>query len=137
MSLTDPVSDMLTIIRNANRVKKPRADVKRSKLNKAILDVLKEERYIYDFKTVEDDNQGLLRIYLKSPEGIESPRRIRRITRIERVSKPGLRVYTSSAEMPRVLNGIGLCVVSTSKGIMTGDRARRSRIGGEVLLKVW
>lgn len=137
MSLTDPISDMLTIIRNAHRARRDRADVKRSKLSANILEVLKRERYIFDYKTVEDETQGLLRVYLKPPAGVTGTQRVRKITNIQRISKPGLRVYTTSAEMPRVLNGIGICVVSTSKGVMTGEEARRSRVGGEVLLKVW
>ena len=138
MALTDPISDMLTIIRNAHRARQVKADVKRSKLSVNILEVLKREHYIFDFKKVEDEtNQGMLRIYLKPPAAAAEGRRVRKITNIQRVSKPGLRIYTTAAAMPRVLSGIGICVVSTSKGVMTGEQARRSKVGGEVLLKVW
>ncbi len=134
MALTDPIADMLTVLRNAVRAKHERADVKRSKLTARILEVLKREHFIYEFKMVEDNAQGMIRVYLKPPAGAA---RVRRITQIVRVSKPGLRIYTTSVEIPRVLNGLGLCLVSTSRGVMTGQEARRNRVGGEVLLKVW
>lgn len=136
MSLTDPISDMITIIRNANRAKHDQADVKRSHFSTAVLEVLKKERFIYDYKPVEDSNQGIIRVYLKPPAGVEG-QRVRRLTAIRRISKPGLRVYATRTAIPRVLNGLGVCVVSTSKGVMTGEQARKNRVGGEVLLKVW
>lgn len=136
MSLSDPIGDMLTIIRNATRAKHDEAEAKRSKLTLAILEVLRRERYIHDFKSIEDNKQGKVRIYLRPPLGIEG-RPLRRITQIQRVSRPGLRRYAASGEIPRVLNGLGMCVVSTSRGIMSGDEARRSRVGGEVILKIW
>ncbi len=137
MALTDPIADMLTILRNATRAGHSAADVKRSKLTTSILEVLKREHYIYDFKMVEGDAQGIIRVYIKAPATMGDAPRVRRIREIIRVSKPGLRIYATSTEIPRVLNGLGLCVVSTSKGVMTGQQARRGRIGGEVLLKVW
>lgn len=139
MSLTDPIADMLTILRNAVRAKHEQADVRRSQMAGAILNVLKRERFIYDFKTIEDNRQGVLRVYLKPPAGLGEGAgpTMRRLHSIRRVSKPGLRIYAESAKMPRVLNGIGVSVVTTSKGVMTGNEARRNRVGGEVLLTVW
>lgn len=137
MALTDPISDMLTILRNATRAGHDSADVKRSKLSVSILEVLKRERYLYDFKMVESGAQGIIRVYIKPPAALAGAPRVRRIREIVRVSKPGLRIYAASSEIPRVLNGLGVSIISTSRGVMTGQQARRNRIGGEVLLKVW
>ena len=136
MSISDPIADMLTILRNANRIRQDQTMIKRSKLSLAILKVLKDERFIYDFKTIEDNNQGLIRVYLKSPEGIDR-RPLRKITKIERISKPGLRIYAGCRDIPRVLSGIGVSVLSTSKGVMSGRQARKSKLGGEVMVKIW
>ncbi len=137
MALTDPIADMLTILRNGTRAGHSAADVRRSKMAISILEVLKREHFIFDFKIVEGDTQGIIRVYIKAPATMSDAPRVRRIREIVRVSKPGLRIYASGADMPRVLNGLGLCVVSTSKGVMTGQQARKTRVGGEVLLKVW
>lgn len=137
MALTDPIADMLTILRNATRAGHDAADIRRSKMATSILEVLKRERFIYDFKMVEGNTQGIIRVYIKPPAAITDAPRVRRIREIVRISKPGLRIYATNAEIPRVLNGLGLCVMSTSRGVMTGQQARKSRIGGEVLLKVW
>ncbi len=137
MSLSDPIGDMLTIIRNGSRRGHEAGMAKRSNLCLSILKVLKHERFIYDFKSVEDEKQGMIKIYLKAPEGTADPRRLRKINRLTRVSKPGIRRYANCQHIPRVLNGLGLCVLSTSVGVMSGDEARRKRVGGEVLLSVW
>jgi small subunit ribosomal protein S8 len=136
MAITDPIADMLTTLRNANRARHEHTEVRRSKLALAILAVLKRERFLYDFKTVEDETQGRVRVYLKPPPDLEGAR-IRRIQNIRRISKPGLRIYATRDRIPRVLSGLGVCVVSTSRGIMTGEEARRQRVGGEVLLTIW
>lgn len=100
------------------------------------MNVLKKERFIFDLKTVEENCQGAVRVYLKRPEKMEG-KRLRKIVNIQRVSRPGLRVYTSADEVPNILRGLGVCVLSTSKGVMSGREARRMRVGGEILLKVW
>ena len=131
MSLTDPIADMLTRIRNAVRVEKPRVDVPASKMVTGIATVLKEEGYIEDFKLIEDKKQGVVRIYLKyGPQGEPL------ITTIKRESRPGCRVYRPVEKLPRVLNGLGIAVVSTSRGIMSDRQCRQANIGGELLATV-
>lgn len=137
MSLSDPVGDMLTLIRNGSRRGHEAGMAKRSNLSLSILKVLKEQKFIYDFKSVEDEKQGMIKIYLRAPEGTVDPRRLRKINRLMRISKPGNRRYASCQHIPRVLNGLGLCVLSTSRGVMSGDEARKKHVGGEVLLSVW
>ena len=132
MSLSDSMGDGLTCIRNGNRVKKERVDVKASKLMAEVLKVLRQERYIHDFRLIDDKKQGILRVYLK--KGGESTRKINRVLR---VSRPGLRIYTQAKEIPTVLNGLGICILSTPQGIMTGEQAKKKNVGGEVLAKVW
>ena len=128
MSLTDPIAEMLTRIRNAVNVSKPRVDVRSSRMCVGIAKVLKEEGYIDDFKVIEDNKQGILRVYLKyGPQGQPL------ITHIKRESRPGLRVYKPVGELPKVLNGLGIVVVSTSKGIMSGRGCRQANVGGELL----
>ena len=122
----------MTVIRNANRVKKDRADIKASRLLGEILKVLKNERFIYDFRLIEDKKQGVLRVYLR--KGNEPARRI---TRLQRVSRPGLRIYKQKDTIPNVLNGLGICILSTPQGILTGQEAKRRGVGGELLVKVW
>ncbi len=122
----------MTVIRNANRVKKDRADIKASRLLGEILKVLKNERFIYDFRLIEDKKQGVLRVYLR--KGNEPARRI---TRLQRVSRPGLRIYKQKDAIPNVLNGLGICILSTPQGILTGQEAKRRGVGGELLVKVW
>ena len=131
MSLTDPIADMLTRIRNAVRVFKPRVDVPGSKMCAGIARVLKEEGFIEDFKVIEDNKQGIVRLYLKyGPLGEPI------INNIKRESRPGLRLYKSVGELPRVLNGLGIAVVSTSQGIMSDRQCRKANVGGELLATV-
>jgi len=132
MVMTDPVADMLTRIRNANSVYHDKVEIPASKIKQAIAQVLKSEGFIKDFEVIKDDKQGMLRASLKY-----GPNREKVITGIKRISKPGLRVYVKSEQMPRVLGGLGIAIISTSKGIMTDKQARRDGLGGEVLAFVW
>lgn len=132
MSMSDPVADMLTRIRNANAIKVPQVDVPASRLKRGIADVLKREGYIRDYRVIEDEHQGTLRIYLKyGPDGELV------INKINRVSKPGRRIYRGVQEIPKVLDGLGIAVLSTSKGILSDGQAREAGVGGEVLAEVW
>ena len=132
MVMTDPVADMLTRIRNANSVFHDKVEIPASRIKQAIAQVLKAEGFIKDFEIIKDDKQGMLRASLKY-----GPNREKVITGIKRISKPGLRVYVKSEQMPRVLGGLGIAIISTSKGIMTDKQARRDGLGGEVLAFVW
>ena len=132
MVMTDPVADLLTRIRNANSVYHDKVEIPASKIKQAIAQVLKAEGFIKDFEVIKDDKQGILRASLKY-----GPNREKVITGIKRISKPGLRVYVKSEQMPRVLGGLGIAIISTSKGIMTDKQARRDGLGGEVLAFVW
>ena len=132
MVMTDPVADMLTRIRNANSVYHDKVEIPASKIKQAIAQVLKAEGFIKDFEIIKDDKQGMLRASLKYGLNCEKV-----ITGIKRISKPGLRVYVKSEQMPRVLGGLGIAIISTSKGIMTDKQARRDGLGGEVLAFVW
>ena len=132
MQITDPVADMLTRIRNANSAKHDTVDVPASNLKKAIAQILVDEGYIKSFQIVEDGTQGIIRITLKYLAGKEKV-----ISGLRRVSKPGLRVYAGADELPHVLKGLGIAIVSTSKGVMTDKKARELHIGGEVLAFVW
>ena len=132
MHITDPVADMLTRIRNANSAKHETVDVPASNLKKAIAQILLDEGYIKSFQVVEDGTQGVIRIALKYLPGKEKV-----ITGLRRVSKPGLRVYAGADELPRVLKGLGIAIISTSKGVMTDKKARANHVGGEVLAFVW
>ena len=132
MQITDPVADMLTRIRTANSAKHDTVDVPASNLKKAIAQILLDEGYIKGFQVVEDGTQGVIRITLKYLAGKEKV-----ITGLRRVSKPGLRVYAGADELPRVLKGLGIAIVSTSKGVMTDKAARANHVGGEVLAFVW
>ena|SRR3989338_8022777 len=132
MALTDPIADGLTMIRNANRVKKERLDLRASSMMAQILKILKQEKFIYDYRLIEDKKQGILRVYLKKANEPTRP-----ILKIVRISKPGLRIYTKKERIPTVLNGLGVCVLSTPQGILSGEEAKRRNVGGEVLLKVW
>ena len=131
MHITDPIADMLTRIRNANTAKHPTVDVPASNLKKAIAKILLDEGYIKNFQLIDDGTQGVIRITLKY-NGNEKV-----ISGLRRVSKPGLRVYAGADELPRVLRGLGVAIVSTSKGVMTDKAARAQHIGGEVLAFVW
>ena len=132
MQITDPVADMLTRIRNANTAKHESVDVPASNLKKAIAQILLDEGYIKSFEIVEDGTQGIIRIQLKYLAGKEKV-----ISGLRRVSKPGLRVYAGADELPRVLKGLGIAIISTSKGVMTDKAARAAHVGGEVLAFVW
>ncbi len=132
MQITDPIADLLTRIRNANSSKHASVDVPASNMKKAIVEILKEEGYIKEYQVVEDGKQGVIRITLKY-----GPKNEKVISGLKRVSKPGLRYYASADELPRVLKGLGIAIVSTSKGIMTDKEARKAHIGGEVLAFVW
>jgi len=132
MTMTDPIADMLTRLRNANRARFEVTEMPTSRLKVAIAKTLKEEGYIKYFKTVRDQKHGVLKIFLRY-----GPSHERVITGIERVSRPGLRHYVSKDEIPSVLGGMGITILSTSKGIMTGQAARRMGLGGEVLCRVW
>ncbi|MFR5380611.1 MAG: 30S ribosomal protein S8 [Oscillospiraceae bacterium] len=132
MQITDPVADMLTRIRNANTAKHESVDVPASNLKKAIAKILLDEGYIKSYEVVEDGTQGVIRIQLKYLAGKEKV-----ISGLRRVSKPGLRVYACADELPRVLKGLGIAIISTSKGVMTDKAARANHVGGEVLAFVW
>jgi small subunit ribosomal protein S8 len=132
MVMTDPIADMLTRIRNANQMKHKAVDVPASKLKSEILNVLKKEGYIIDFERLNDGVQGTLRVQLKYLENEE-----RVVRGLKKISKPGLRVYAKTDDLPRVLNGLGIAVISTSRGIMTDKEARKLKIGGEVIAYVW
>ena len=132
MQITDPVADMLTRIRNANSAKHDSVDVPASKMKKAIAEILLEEGFIKSFQLVDDGTQGIIRIALKYNAGKQKV-----ISGLRRVSKPGLRVYAGADELPKVLKGLGIAIISTSKGIMTDKKAREQHVGGEVLCFVW
>jgi small subunit ribosomal protein S8 len=132
VNITDPIADMLTRIRNANTSKHKTVDIPASNMKKAIAEILFEEGYIKAFEVIENENQGIIRITIKYDE-----KGSRVIAGLKRISKPGLRVYASNEELPRVLNGLGIALISTSKGIMTDKKAREQGIGGEVLAYVW
>ena len=132
MHITDPIADMLTRIRNANNAKHDTVDVPASNMKKAIAQILLEEGYVKNFQLIDDGTQGVIRITLKYGAGKEKV-----ISGLRRVSKPGLRVYAGAEELPRVLRGLGIAIVSTSKGVMTDKKAREAHVGGEVLAFVW
>ena len=132
MQITDPVADMLTRIRNANTAKHESVDVPASNLKKAIAQILLDEGYIKAYEIVDDGTQGIIRITLKYLAGKEKV-----ISGLRRVSKPGLRVYAGADELPKVLRGLGIAIISTSKGVMTDKAARAAHVGGEVLAFVW
>ena len=131
MQITDPIADMLTRIRNANAAKHTTVDVPASNMKKAIAQILLEEGYIKNFQLIDDGTQGIIRITLKY-NGNEKA-----LSGLRRVSKPGLRVYAGADELPRVLHGLGIAIVSTSKGVMTDKAARAAHVGGEVLAFIW
>ena len=132
MQITDPIADMLTRIRNAGSAKHATVDIPSSKMKKAIAEILLEEGYIKAYEVVENGTQGMIKITLKYTANKEKA-----ITGLRRVSKPGLRVYAGADELPRVLKGLGIAIISTSKGIMTDKKARAEHIGGEVLAFIW
>lgn len=130
--MTDPIADMLTRIRNGNTVYRDHVDVPVSRMKRAIASILKQEGFIRDVEFIEDGKHGMLRLYLKY-----GPDRERVISGLKRISRPGLRVYAGHDELPRVLGGLGIAVLSTSHGVMTEKQARETRVGGEVLCYVW
>ena len=132
MHITDPIADMLTRIRNANSAKHDTVDVPASKMKKSIAQILLDEGYIKNFQLIDNGTQGVIRIALKYNAGKEKV-----ISGLKRVSKPGLRVYAGADELPKVLRGLGIAIVSTSKGVMTDKKAREAHVGGEVLAFIW
>ena len=133
MQISDTIADMLTRIRNANSAKHDQVDIPASNLKKAIAQILVDEGYIKDYKIVDDGKQGVIRVTLK----YQGPSRTPVLMGLRRVSKPGLRIYSSSEDMPKVMKGIGTAIVSTSKGVMTDKAARKANVGGEVLAFIW
>ncbi len=131
MAVTDPIADFLTRIRNASKAKLLRVDIPASKMKIQIAEILKNEKYINDYTIVEDNKQNILRIQLKYRGGVPA------ISGLKRISKPGLRVYKPAEQLPRVLNGLGTAVISTSKGLLTDKQARSQSIGGEVICYIW
>ena len=132
MSVTDPISDMLTVIRNAQSTKKEKADLPASKIKEEIIKIIKEYGYIQNYRRIEDGKQGILRVYLryaKSKQGV--------ISGLKRISKPGCRTYVNNQNIPYVFGGTGLAILSTSHGILSGKAARAKKLGGEVLCYVW
>ncbi len=132
MTMTDPIADMLTRIRNANVVKHETVDVPASNMKKELARILLEEGFVRGYDVIEDGKQGIIRIQLKYGQSGE-----RVISGLKRISKPGMRVYAAKQEIPRVLNGLGISVISTSKGILTDKQARKENVGGEVICYVW
>ena len=132
MTMTDPIADMLTRIRNANTVKHETVDVPASNMKKELARILLEEGFVRGYDVIEDGKQGIIRIQLKYGQAGE-----RVIQGIKRISKPGMRVYTNAYEIPKVLNGLGISIISTSKGILTDRQARKENVGGEVICYVW
>lgn len=132
MQITDTIADLLTRIRNASSAKHETVEVPASNMKKAIVEILFEEGYINKFVVSEDEKQGMIKIYLKYTENKKPV-----ITGLKRVSKPGLRIYSDVENMPKVMKGLGIALISTSKGIMTGRKARKENVGGEVLAFIW
>ena len=132
MTMTDPIADMLTRIRNASQAKFKTVDIRASNIKKNIAEILFEEGYIKAYEEITNENQGIIRISLKYTEKGKKV-----ISGLKRISKPGLRIYASKEELPKVLNGLGIAIISTSKGVMTDKKARELGVGGEVLAYIW
>lgn len=132
MVVSDPIADLLTRIRNANTANHDRVEVPGSKMKKAIVQILKDEGFVRDFEWVDNGHQGVIRVYLKY-----GPSKTKVISGLRRISKPGLRVYAKRDQVPKVLGGLGVAVLSTSKGVMTDKKARQDGLGGEVLCYIW
>ena len=132
MQITDTIADMLTRIRNANSAKHDTVDIPASNMKKSIAQILVDEGYVKGFQIIDDGKQGIIRMTLKYGENKSQV-----ITGLRRVSKPGLRIYTSCEDMPKVMRGLGIAIISTSKGVMTDKQARKENVGGEVLAFVW
>lgn len=131
MPVTDPISDFLLRIRNASKAKKFKVEIPASKMKQGLAEILKKENYIHDYSIIEDNKQNIIRIQLKYRDGVAA------ISGLKRISKPGLRVYKDSNELPKVYNGLGTAVISTSKGLLTDKEARSLAIGGEVICYIW
>jgi len=131
MAVTDPISDLLTRIRNAVKAQKRRVDIPNSNLKKNIVEILKKQNFIVDYQIVEDNKQNILRVFLRYTNGVSA------LSGLQRISKPGLRVYSAKDTLPRVLNGYGISIISTSKGLLTDKEARREAVGGEIICKIW
>lgn len=131
MSVTDPISDFLLRIRNASKAKKLRVEIPASKMKLGLAEILKKESFIHDYSIVEDNKQNVIKIQLKYRDGSSA------ITGMKRISKPGLRIYKDATQLPRVYNGLGTAVISTSKGLMTDKEARSQSAGGEVICYIW
>jgi small subunit ribosomal protein S8 len=131
MPVTDPISDFLLRIRNASKAKKLRVEIPASKMKQGLAEILKKESFIHDYSIVEDNKQNVIKIQLKYRDGSSA------ITGMKRISKPGLRIYKDATELPRVLNGLGTAIISTSKGLMTDKEARSQSAGGEVICYIW
>ena len=131
MPVTDPISDFLTRIRNASRAKKIRVEIPASNMKKNLAEILKKQNFIYDYSVVEDNKQDIIKVVLKYKDGIPA------INGLKRISTPGLRVYKNSGDIPRVLNGLGIAVISTSKGLLTDREARTQSVGGEIVCYIW
>ncbi|WP_273711963.1 30S ribosomal protein S8 [Leuconostoc mesenteroides] len=132
MSMTDPIADFLTRVRNANLARHEVVEAPASKIKKSIAEILKAEGFIRDFEYIDDNKQGVIRVFIKYGED-----RNRVITGIQRISKPGLRKYAKAEELPKVLNGLGIAIISTSAGVITDKEARSKQVGGEVIAYVW
>ena len=132
MAMTDPIADFLTRIRNANMAKHESLEVPASKIKRSIAEILKNEGFIRDYEFIDDDKQGIIRVFLKYGKGNE-----RVISGIRRISKPGLRSYVKADAVPKVLNGLGIAILSTSEGVITDKEARAKKIGGEVIAYIW
>lgn len=132
MSMTDPIADLLTRIRNANMAHRDVVEIPASKIKMSIVEILKSEGFVRDVEYIEDNKQGVIRVFLKYGED-----RNRVITGLKRISKPGLRKYAKSDSLPKVLNGLGIAIISTSVGVITDKEARSKQIGGEILAYVW
>ena len=131
MAVTDPIADLLTRIRNAVKADLRRVDIPCSNMKKSIAQILKDQKFINDFEVVEDDKQNILRILLKYSNGQSA------ISGLKRISSPGLRVYKPNDELPKVINGLGIAIISTSKGLLTDRQAKQQAVGGEVLCYIW
>ena len=132
MTMTDPIADMLTRIRNANTVGHETVEIPASKMKKAIAEILKEEGYIADFDIIDDNKQGIIKVTMKYGANNDKV-----ITGIKKISKPGLKVYAKANDVPRVLGGLGIAIISTSKGVISDKEARKMGVGGEVICYVW
>jgi small subunit ribosomal protein S8 len=130
--LTDPIADFLTRIRNANQAYKERVEIPNSRMKRALAEIMKSEGFLRNYDKIDDDKQGILRLYLKY-----GPNKVKVISGLKRISKPGLRVYVQKDEIPKVLGGLGIAIISTSKGLMTDKQARQDGLGGEVICYIW